>query len=194
MAIAHTKLIIEIREISLRNRPKELYKASSKGTVPVLITPENVVIDESLDIILWVLKKSSIQSWLPENHFRHMKLIEQNDFKFKKWLDRYKYHDRYPENTKIFYRQKCCNYLNIYEKKLSEKKYLLSDNIKISDISIFPFIRQFANVDLDWFQNEYVKLAFWLDEICNSVLFKRIMKKYDLWDSSKSIIEDFNID
>ena len=75
-------------------------------------------------------KKSSIQSWLPENHFRHMKLIEQNDFKFKKWLDRYKYHDRYPENTKIFYRQKCCNYLNIYEKKLSEKKYLLSDDIK----------------------------------------------------------------
>ena len=194
MAIAHTKLKIEIREISLRNRPKELYKASSKGTVPVLITTENVVVDESLDIILWVLKKSSIQSWLPENHFRHMKLIEQNDFKFKKWLDRYKYHDRYPENTKVFYRQKCCNYLNIYEKKLSEKKYLLSDDIKISDISIFPFIRQFANVDLDWFQNEYVKLAFWLDEICNSVLFKRIMKKYDLWDSSKSIIEDFNID
>ena len=66
--------------------------------------------------------------------------------------------------------------------------------LKISDISIFPFVRQFANVDLDWFQNEYVKLAFWLDEICNSVLFKRIMKKYDLWDSSKSIIEDFNID
>ena len=56
MAIAHTKLKIEIREISLRNRPKELYKASSKGTVPVLITPENVVVDESLDIILWVLK------------------------------------------------------------------------------------------------------------------------------------------
>ena len=194
MAIAHTKFKIEIREISLRNRPKELYEASSKGTVPVLITPENVVIDESLEIILWVLKKSSIQSWLPENHFKHIKLIEQNDFKFKKWLDRYKYHDRYPENTKIFYRQKCCKYLNIYEKKLSERKYLLSNKIKVSDISIFPFIRQFANVDLDWFQNEYVKLAFWLDEICNSVLFKKIMKKYDLWDSSKSIIEDFNID
>ena len=31
-------------------------------------------------------KKSSIQSWLPENHFRHMKLIEQNDFKFKNGL------------------------------------------------------------------------------------------------------------
>tara|TARA_Y100000996_G_scaffold84888_1_gene58796 strand:+ start:1431 stop:2015 length:585 start_codon:yes stop_codon:yes gene_type:complete len=194
MALAYAKLKIEIREISLRNRPESLYEASSKGTVPVLITPNNIVIDESLDIILWALKNSSNQTWLPEDCSNHLNLIEQNDFKFKKWLDRYKYHDRYPENTKFFYRLKCCKYLDIYEKKLSEKKYLSGTEITISDISIFPFVRQFSNVDLDWFQNEYVKLASWLNKILDSVLFKRIMKKYDLWDSSKKVIEDFSID
>ena len=64
MALAYAKLKIEIREISLRNRPESLYEASSKGTVPVLITPNNIVIDESLDIILWALKNSSNQTGL----------------------------------------------------------------------------------------------------------------------------------
>ena len=41
MALAYAKLKIEIREISLRNRPESLYEASSKGTVPVLITSDN---------------------------------------------------------------------------------------------------------------------------------------------------------
>ena len=67
MALAYTNVITEIREISLRNRPQELYEISKKGTVPVLITVDNQVIDESLEIMIWALKNNSSQGWLSEN-------------------------------------------------------------------------------------------------------------------------------
>ena len=63
MAISYSKITLELREISLKDRPKKLYEASSKGTVPVLITENNQVIDESLNIMLWALKKNAKQTW-----------------------------------------------------------------------------------------------------------------------------------
>ena len=58
MALAYTDTKVEIREISLKNRPEELYQASKKGTVPVLITADSSIIDESLEIMLWTLKNN----------------------------------------------------------------------------------------------------------------------------------------
>ena len=106
MALAYTDVQVEIREISLQNRPEELYEVSKKGTVPVLITIDGLVIDESLEIILWALKNNLNQTWLIENHNKEIEMINRNDILFKKWLDRYKYHDRYPENSKEYYRKK----------------------------------------------------------------------------------------
>ena len=178
MALLHTEVKVEIIEISLKNRPKELYKASKKGTVPVLITVDGLVIDESLEIMLWALKNNSEQSWwLPAYHDKAMDIIDYNDNLFKKWLDRYKYHVRFPENTKEFYRGKCSEILWNYEKSLNKTKYLLSNHLTIVDIAIFPFIRQFANVDYVWFEHTYNKLPDWLNEICTSDLFVKVIKK-----------------
>ena len=58
MALAYTNITVELREISLKDRPPELYEVSKKGTVPVLITKDNIVIDESLEIMLWALKNN----------------------------------------------------------------------------------------------------------------------------------------
>ena len=191
MALAYTKLKIELREISLKNRPKELYSCSSKGTVPVLITADNIVIDESLDIMLWALKNHSGQTWLSKDCNNELKMINVNDTKFKKWLDKYKYHDRYPDKAKEFYRENCCEFLNVYEMQLSKTRYLLDDKINIADIAIFPFIRQFANVDCLWFESAYNNLVSWLNDISNSELFEKIMKKYSLWTPGESLIIDF---
>ena len=68
MALAYTNVKVENREISLKNRPKELYEVSQKGTVPVLITIDGLVIDESLEIMLWTLKNNLNQTWLIKNH------------------------------------------------------------------------------------------------------------------------------
>ena len=181
MALAYTNIEVELREISLRDRPQALYNVSQKGTVPVLITNDDIIIDESLDIMLWSLKNDKDQTWLSKNSNKEIELININDTTFKKWLDRYKYHDRYPENSKDYYRDKCATILSEYDKQLCNTKYLLRDETSITDIAIFPFIRQFANVDYQWFENNYTYLTNWLKNISDSNLFKSIMEKYNTW-------------
>ena len=126
MALAYTNTTFEIREISLKNRPLELYEISSKGTVPVLVTIDESVIDESLEIMLWALQNSPNQSWLSKENLNELEMINVNDTLFKKWLDKYKYHIRYPENTREFYRNQCKEILNNYETQLNKNKYLVS--------------------------------------------------------------------
>ena len=181
MALAYTNIEVELREISLRDRPQALYNVSQKGTVPVLITNDAIIIDESLDIMLWSLKNDKYQTWLSKNSDKEIELITINDTTFKKWLDRYKYHDRYPENSKDYYRDKCATILSKYENQLSNSKYLLQNDINIADIAIFPFIRQFANVDYQWFESNYIHLENWLNNISSSNLFKSIMEKHNTW-------------
>ena len=48
-----------------------------------------------------------------------------HDTIFKKWLDKYKYHDRYPENPREYYREYCSKILSGYEKKLNTTKIRL---------------------------------------------------------------------
>jgi glutathione S-transferase len=43
----------ELREVVLRDKPAEMLRASPKGTVPVLIDEQGLVIEESLEIMLW---------------------------------------------------------------------------------------------------------------------------------------------
>ena len=188
MVLAYTKVKVELREISLRNRPPELYKASSKGTVPVLITAENIVIDESLDIMLWALKNDKNQILLAREPSKELEIIKINDTLFKKWLDRYKYHDRYPENTKQFYRIKCEEFLNKYESQLDTNNYLINNSITLVDIAIFPFIRQLAHVDYKWFESNFQNLKIWLENFSSSDLFKSVMNKYPLWNLDEEIL------
>ena len=180
MALAYCNIKVEIREISLKDRPQSLYDISKKGTVPVILTKNNTVIDQSLDIMIWALNKKNNQTWL-NNNSEEIDLINSNDIEFKKWLDKYKYHDRYPENSKEFYREHCQKILSTYEQQLKDTKYLLRDDISIADVAIFPFIRQFANVDYSWFENNFNLLIVWLENFCSSNLFLSVMEKHNTW-------------
>tara|TARA_Y100001970_G_scaffold47925_2_gene60665 strand:+ start:4594 stop:5175 length:582 start_codon:yes stop_codon:yes gene_type:complete len=184
MALSYCNIQVELREISLRDRPQSLYDISKKGTVPVILTKNKNVIDESLDIMIWALKKKNNQTWLNKDN-KEIDLINFNDTEFKKWLDKYKYHDRYPENSKESYRDKCNIILAKYENNLNNNQYLMSNKISIADIAIFPFIRQFANVDYKWFENNYFNLNKWLNNISSSKLFISIMNKYNTWDKNE---------
>ena len=59
MALFLGDIKCEIREIRLKNKPDHMMKVSPKGTVPVLIL-KNKVIDESMDIINWVMEQKNI--------------------------------------------------------------------------------------------------------------------------------------
>ena len=58
LAIFSAELKHEHREILLKEKPKAFLDLSSKGTVPVLLTENNKLIEESLDIMKWALKKN----------------------------------------------------------------------------------------------------------------------------------------
>ena len=45
--------------MSLKNKPLELTKVSAKSTVPVLITHEGELFEESLQIIKWSINKTT---------------------------------------------------------------------------------------------------------------------------------------
>ena len=107
LAIASSGLTVELREVVLRNKPQQLLDISPKGTVPVLLFPNNKVIDESLDIMRWALSLRDPFDWLSNALSDDItQLIQWNDNEFKHYLDRYKYADRYPEKNEKYYREK----------------------------------------------------------------------------------------
>ena len=189
MALLLNDVVVEHREISLKNRPKELYSISPKGTVPVLHLSDNIVIDESHDIMLWAFKNNS-SDFIPEDN---LNVINNNDADFKYYLDRYKYYDRFPEHNQNYYRTKCDEFLLIIDSILKKQKYLNSDLIGFIDLSIFPFIRQFNHVDPLYLSNHYPLISNWLERIVDSKIFINVMKKYDFWSlNDEPLILNYN--
>ena len=181
MALAYTKVPYEHREILLRDRPQTLYDLSPKGTVPVLQLDNGSVHDESVDIMKWALEKNDPDQWYKYNLEHQDKLVTRNDETFKRRLDRYKYHIRYPERSFEEYRSDVSEILNEYNALLDSDSYMFGETICFTDIAVMPFVRQCAHVDLNWFNTNFPDLAKWLKNLKESELFKSIMPKYDLW-------------
>lgn len=175
MALKLADIEVEIREISLRDKPAHMLQVSSKATVPVLVLVDGTVIDESIDIMLFALKNHALTA---NRHEVCSAFILENDSSFKQALDCYKYPERCPAQTQTEYRQQGEIFLQKLENLLSKNTYLLHATPCIADIAIFPFIRQFAAVDSAWFaQSDYPKLRAWLENWIQSDLFKSIMTK-----------------
>lgn len=183
MALYAAGINVIIREIKLSDKPASLLKISPKGTVPVLQLESGQVIDESLEIMIWALTQSDPNNLLKNCNPEQWKhLINENDTKFKLFLDKYKYTDSSDLEMISKYRNKSDFFLNILEQKLTDNKFLMGETISIADIAIFPFIRQFAAVDDDWFaKSSYTKINNWRECFVNSDLFQAIMHKYPIW-------------
>lgn len=179
LAIALSAHHVLLREITLKNKPQEMLHASPKGTIPVLIEPNGKIIDESLDIMRWAL--GGTEPLLSTTNEMNA-LIKENDGVFKAWLDKYKYADRYPEYSEIYYRTQGERFLNKLEQRLTTSPMLFSHEYSFADLAILPFIRQFAFVDIHWFrQSKYKNLQRWMFEFIESELFHSIMNKYPTW-------------
>ena len=184
MAMAYSKISYEHREILLKNRPKDLYRISKKGTVPVLQLVDGTVIDESVDIMKWCMKQSDLDGWFGDNYASQNRFIKNNDTEFKYWLDRYKYHIRYVENSFEKYQKEVEAFLIKYNLILQEKRFLMGKKLSLVDVALMPFIRQAAHVDIRWFDQNFPALSEWLEKLKVSPLFLSIMKKYDIWDDN----------
>jgi len=176
LALYQAKIDYESIEISLKDKPSDFLALSPKGTVPVLVDNNGIVIEESLEIMFWALDKYDPDHWILNDNNFSQELINENDFNFKKNLD--KYADRFPEHSKEYYRSQCEVFLNLLNEKLQSKNYLMAERISLADVAIFPFIRQFYLVDEEWFLNsKYQELKKWLQSLLESQMFKDVMKK-----------------
>lgn len=185
LALHSSASTVELREVALRDKPPSMLTASPKGSVPVLVLPDGSVIDESWDIMLWALHQRDPENWLGSNDCHvdaATPLIIENDTSFKDSLDRYKYADRYPQHPQLHYRAQAEVFLQKLENRLRTTACLLGKDMSIADAAIFPFIRQFAEVDMDWFAHSpYPSLRGWLQDILGSDRFAAIMGKYSVW-------------
>ena len=184
-SIRISQIKIELREVMLKKKPKDFLKFSNDGTVPILIQTDNTTIQESLDIVFWALKFNKNLNELKKiDNYNFLKFC---DTEFKHNLDRYKYPTRYENVDPNFYRNKNIKFLKLLNKKLSLSKFLLTDKLTFLDFCIFPFIRQYRNVDQLWFN--HLNLSYlnnWFSFIVESQEFDDIMKKYKVWEPSDS--------
>ena len=165
MAIVRTGFQVEHREVILRDRPQHMLDISPKGTVPVMLLDDGTVIEESLEIMEFV------QSWDLSSDEREW--IKRNDDEFKFHLDRYKYPNRYENVEKLEHRDEASVFIKDLDSNIPEGN--LSD-------AIFPFIRQFANHDREWFDSQqWNNVHRWLEDNLLSEEFKTCMIKYPQW-------------
>ena len=182
MALSMSGTGYEHREVVLRDKPPQMLEVSPKGTVPVLVTEDDLVIEESLDIMRWALEQSDPEGWLGRNDAA---LVETNDGPFKHHLDRYKYATRYEDAQPDEHRAAALEILEQLERRLEESAYLCGDTRGFADIAIFPFIRQFANTDRAWFAaQDLPRVQAWLDGLVNCDLFAAIMTKHPQWQAA----------
>lgn len=192
MGLLVAGIAFDAHEIVLRDKPAAMLAASPKGTVPVLLLPDGRVLEESWDIVQWALTQgqasAKAQGWwsraqTPEN----LDLLRCNDGDFKHHLDRYKYPQRFAVADsadavacrRVAHRDQAVTaLLEPLEHRLTAQDFLGGAQPCATDIGIFPFVRQFAAVDQDWFDSlrfEHVKA--WLTRWLQSPLFEACMKK-----------------
>ena len=182
LSLVVSKTRVEIREVLLKKKPKEFLDVSASATVPCLITNEEIL-DESMDIMYWALKKSDPQNWLKMPKLGN-DLIKENDTSFKHYLDLTKYHIRYPRLNPKESRIKASAFL-IKLESIMVDNFLFGPTPTIADMSILPFVRQFANTDLEWFDNQnWPRVKSWLYKFIGSEIFHEIQIKFVQWQTN----------
>ena len=190
MALQLANIKCEIREVRLNNKPDHMIEVSPKGTVPVLIMKDKII-DESIEIINWVISKVDIFKGNLEQHENDLtdELISIFDNKFKYHLDRYKYSTRYKDANLEFHRNECHKILKYLENLISDKNWFFGEKLNKLDISILPFIRQYRIANEKWFDSlkDILKVQKCLNNFLESKLFVEIMHSYEVWEEGSDL-------
>ncbi|MBL7232164.1 glutathione S-transferase [Komagataeibacter oboediens] len=178
LALLSAGVECEIREVKLAQKPACMLRVSPKGTVPVLVLPDQAIIDESLDIMRWALGRHDPQHWLV--NVRN-DLIAYNDGPFKYHLDRYKYASRHHSDP-MYHRAEALNGLERLDVALDANRFLHGDRPGLTDAAVAPFVRQFAATDPCWFATACPDgVQEWLRAFMALPVFDRAMCRLSPW-------------
>jgi glutathione S-transferase len=158
-----------------------MLESSAKGTVPVLVLPNGTVIDESEAVMRWALAQADPRGLLRAADASA--LIAQNDGVFKRHLDRFKYTDRYPGESRDEHRDAGLRILADWSQRLEQNPWLLGPAISLADAALWPFVRQWRFADPDAFEanGQLAPLREWLQRFLDDPSFERLMQRADPW-------------
>lgn len=187
LAVQSSGMSVQLREIVLSEKAPEFLASSPKGTVPVLVSGKKVI-EESLDIMSWALSQSDPEAWLkiPDVGYDW---ISRNDGQFKAALDHIKYSSHFSNLNLNRERETAAKFLNDLDLLIADSSWMFGENCSLSDMAILPFVRQFYNIDNEWFNAQgWQNLHRWLISFLGSTRFSSIMAKYDKWVSGDSTV------
>ena len=183
MALLQAGVAYQAHELtSLRDKPAEMLAFSPKGTVPVLVLPTGEVLEQSLDIMRWAFAQTGdLDGWWARAQTPDVQqLWAVCDGDFKHHLDRYKYPQRYSDalGAEHHASQAATVLLVPLEAQLKDQPQLGGATPCAADIGIFPFVRQFAAVNPEWFEAlPLPAVKAWLAQWLANPLFKKGMVK-----------------
>ncbi|QPF72375.1 glutathione S-transferase [Roseateles sp. DAIF2] len=182
MTLLQAGRAFRVFEVVLRDKPAELLRLSPKGTVPVLQLADGRVLEQSWDIMRWALEPADTDGWWRRAQTEaNLALLACNDGEFKRWLDRYKYPERYAAEAldREAARAAAVQALLLpLQHRLEARPWLGGDTPCATDLALFPFVRQFAAIDPAWFEAQpWPALRAWLSGWLAAPLFQACMVK-----------------
>jgi glutathione S-transferase len=102
---------------------------------------------------------------------------------FKHHLDRFKYTDRYPGESRDEHRDAGLRILGGWSQRLEQHPWLLGPAISLADAALWPFVRQWRLADPDGFEanGQLAPLRVWLNRFLEDPSFERLMQRADPW-------------
>ncbi|MEL6184784.1 MAG: rhodanese-related sulfurtransferase [Myxococcota bacterium] len=180
MALAAGGFDPDLREVVLRDKPAALL-ALGTTTVPAWVREDGQVLLHSLDIMKAVRsERPAAMAFASGADLTH--LVTAIDGPFKRALDRYKYPQRYPDEDVSGAEDAAWRELEGVDRLLGDGPYLDGAHAGFHDAAIFPFVRQFAAVDLARFTARATpRLARWRARMAEHPWFLSIMRKLPAW-------------
>ncbi len=136
--------------------------------------------------MLWALHQHDPKNWLAPDKDEMHAIINIITGPFKYHLDRYKYASRYEDTPRphinTAHRAQALEILHPLQERLAQHAFLMGDTLSLADIATFPFLRQFANTQPEWWQETPLKATqIWLQRLVNAPLFTQVMTKHAFW-------------
>ena len=178
LSLIKSKILFENIEIDLKKKSEEFKKISKDATVPVLLINKKNILQESTEIMIWAFEKSKNFNIVNIKKDQQMQLINFTENYFKPNLDKFKYAKKTDIIEKKIAKENSEKFLFQIENFLCKNKYLLHCNPLLCDYAVVPFIRQFFFSDKSYFEKKsFEKTSAWLQDLIDSNLLKKVMKK-----------------
>lgn len=185
LALAYADLPFELRDVEIRQLPREL-RGVSAARLPVLEIVPGEHLRASGDILHWALLKhdpEGLMDYEVDLLDAMHDLIRINDGSFADDVARYLAAD----GDRTAARADCALFLDGLERRLESSRYLFGERESFADVALFPFVHRFADGEPDRFAAAgYPKLRRWHEDFANRGLFRAVMQPVPRWQAGQA--------